>query len=328
MRSLLTNKLLTRLGFAAAALVVVLGLVTVAEAPYAAVPQQPPETTVLFFGDMMLDRNVARRAAGDGASLVAGVQSLAQEADAVVVNLEGTITTNESIAQRDNKILRFTFAPEVARGALTALGVDAVSLANNHALDFYAAGYSTTQEYVTSWGIAPFGHPLNSKDLSTTLVVNTLRLCLVGYHELYDPSTATTIAEITRLRPLCDKIVVMTHWGPEYEPLPAASQVAEGRAFIDAGADLVVGMHPHVVQPVEVYNGRVIAYSLGNFIFDQDFSWETEHGIALKVVFAEGETRITVVPLAIRESRPEPIFGEEAGRVVQAAGGVDTLVLP
>ncbi len=307
--------------------------VGVAQAPYSLIPQER-DTVVLFLGDTMLDRGVARRAATTtpggtlGAGLVAGMHPLVQEADLVVLNLEGTVTANESIAQRDNTILRFTFAPDLTQSILAALGVSAVSLANNHALDFYPAGYDETIQNLQAWGVAHFGHPLNNKNLSTTLVHNNRTICLVGYHELYDPSTAEVLEEIARVRPSCDALVVMPHWGPEYEPLPSKAQVAEGRAFIDAGADLVVGMHPHVVQPIEVYRGKAIAYSLGNFVFDQDFSWETRHGLALLARFGTEGTTLTLVPLAIEQSRPAPAVGDARSRVIQAAGGVETLHLP
>lgn len=303
-----------------------------AEAPHALISQQNA-TDILFLGDMMLDRGVARRAATStpgigGAGLLSGMRLLVESADMVVLNLEGTITTNESIAQRDNTILRFTFDPMLARAILETLHVDVVSLANNHALDFYPAGYTRTQEYLDEWGVAYFGHPLNNQNLSTVLEHEGRILCFVGYHELYDANTTATIAEIMRLRPSCTAVIVFPHWGLEYEPLPSASQVAEAHAFIDAGADLVVGAHPHVVQPIEVYRGRAIAYSLGNFIFDQDFSWETRHGMALMAHLSAEGMRLTLVPLAIAESRPSPAIGEARARVIEAAGGVDTLYLP
>ncbi|MCC7500460.1 CapA family protein [Candidatus Nomurabacteria bacterium] len=327
------QRLSKQAGVAAVALVAAFGLAQgTAEAPHAFISQQNA-TDILFLGDVMLDRGVARRAATTtpglgGGAMVSGMQPLVHSADVVVLNFEGTITTNPSIAQQDNTILRFTFTPELAKTILEALEVDVVSLANNHALDFYAAGYESTKTYLDEWGIGHFGHPLNSQHLSTIFEHEGRVLCFVGYHELYDANTASVVAEIIRLRPECTKIIVFPHWGPEYEPLPSASQVSEAHAFIDAGADMVIGAHPHVVQPIEVYNGKPIAYSLGNFIFDQDFSWETRHGLALMVRLRDEGTRITLIPIAIEGSRPSPALGEERTRIIEAAGGVDTLELP
>jgi poly-gamma-glutamate capsule biosynthesis protein CapA/YwtB (metallophosphatase superfamily) len=306
-----------KIGIAAAALVGAFCLAGVARAPYSLIPQEPT-VTVLFVGDLMLDRGVARRARDlvQPTDIVADMRPLVAQADLMVLNLEGTITFNESIAARDNTILRFTFAPALAQAVLGALGADAVSLANNHALDFYASGYDETLSYLERWGVAHFGHPLNARDLSTALTARGARVCLVGYHELYDPSTAAVLEEIVRVRPACDYLVVMAHWGIEYEHEPTEAQVVEAHAFVDAGADLVVGAHPHVVQSHEVYRGKAIFYSLGNFVFDQDFSIDTTRGLALIVEFRGTRTTITPVPLSIVESRPIP------------GPALDSLVLP
>lgn len=323
------RSLLTKLGFSAAALVGAFGLAWgTAEAPWAEILQEPPAVRILFLGDMMLDRGVARRAAGDGTALVSGMQELVRRNDLVVLNLEGTITDHPSIAAQNNKILRFTFDPLFAQSVLRALGTDVVSLANNHALDFYAAGYGRTREYLDSFGVKHMGHPLNSQNISTIVEHGGMTLCFVGYHELYDPDTTSVISEIGHLRPLCSQVIVMTHWGVEYEPLPNDSQIAKGRAFIDAGADMVIGGHPHVVQPVEMYSGKPIFYSLGNFIFDQDFSWGTQHGLAVEAHLGKAQTHFSLVPLAIVESRPVPAEGEDARLVIEAAGGLDSIELP
>lgn len=320
----------TKAGFVALALLLASGLYWhQAQAPLALLPPEPTPVTMLFVGDLMLDRGVARRAAlGGGASLVEGMRPLVARNDIIVLNLEGTITGNPSIAERDNTILRFTFDPALAKEVLQALGADVVSLANNHALDFGASGYAETTTNLDRFGVKYFGHPLNSKNISTMLEVGGIMFCFVGYHELYDDDTTSVLAEIARLRPLCGATVVMSHWGLEYEPLQTAGQVAEAHAFIDAGADLVVGAHPHVVQPAEVYKGKAIFYSLGNFVFDQDFSWGTTHGLALEAQFSAGKTTVTLVPLAIVESRPAPALGEVAQRIIEAAGGLDSILLP
>lgn len=298
-----------------------------AQAPFDP-PQQEQAVEVLFFGDLMLDRSVARRAAGDGAALVAGVVPLVAQADLVALNLEGTITQHESIAQRDNKILRFTFDPALTADVLRTLKADVVSLANNHALDFGPDGYAETVANLEQMGVGYFGHPLNSKNLSTTIERGGMVFCFVGYHDLFDAEIAAVVAEIQTIRPTCDRVIAMTHWGPEYRALPHDTQVAEAHALIDAGADLVVGGHPHVVQPYEEYRGKAIFYSLGNFVFDQDFSWATRHGLALTARFSPQETVYTLTPLAITESRPGVAQGPDAARVIVAAGGVDRIQLP
>jgi poly-gamma-glutamate synthesis protein (capsule biosynthesis protein) len=206
------------------------------------------------------------------------------------------MTTNVSVAEVDPKILKFTFDPRFAQ-LLSGLGFTAVSLANNHALDFGADGYAQTTDFLTQAGIAPFGHPLNTKDLSTIVSTDSKTLCLVGYHSLFDPESAWVEAEIKKLRPTCSYVVVVAHWGEEYQHEPTASQKLKARTFIDLGADLIIGAHPHIVQPVEVYNNRAIFYSLGNFLFDQGFQPEVKRGVAVGVEFASSTTRFTLTPV-------------------------------
>jgi poly-gamma-glutamate synthesis protein (capsule biosynthesis protein) len=90
------------------------------------------------------------------------------------------------------------------------------------------------------------------------------------------------------------------HAGVEYDPGYTLEQQAAAHAFIDAGADVVIGTHPHVVEPLEIYNGKPIFYSLGNFLFDQDFSFATTHGLAVNLVWTNGKTSYQLIPIVIK----------------------------
>ena len=270
------------------------------------IPDAPPEgpVRVLFVGDIMLDRNVARTAESEGAQALfaTSTRALFADADLRVANLEGTITTSSSIARRNHLLLRFTFNPTIAREALGFLHLDAVSLANNHALDFGEFGYDETRKNLDTIGVQPFGQPFNDKGrLSTRLEVRGKTVCLVGYHALFAATTTPVVDEIERLRPGCWRVIVLAHWGEEYKTHSNAAQEAAAHAFIDVGADLVVGAHPHVVQNVEVYKDKAIFYSLGNFMFDQNFSWGTTHGLALRADFYEDKTSFILTPITIAE---------------------------
>jgi poly-gamma-glutamate synthesis protein (capsule biosynthesis protein) len=285
-----------------------------------ATPTEEP-LSVLFVGDIMLDRAVAQYARQEGdEALFAGAKSLFNSADLLVGNLEGSITTNASIAEQDPKILKFTFDPRFAK-LLRDIGFDAVSLANNHALDFGTDGYDQTLDFLHQEGIAPFGHPLNTKDLSTTLIFKGQTLCLVGYHSLFDPESAWVAAEIKKLRPTCDRVIVFAHWGEEYSHEPTAHQTLMAHTFVDLGADLVIGAHPHVVQPLEVYKNRVIFYSLGNFLFDQGFQPEVKRGVAVRVEFASSSTRFMLAP--VNTFKQVSIAGTTTAAAVLADLGVD-----
>lgn len=287
------------------------------------------ELKVLFVGDIMLDRNVAREGKSVGApAMLAGVQDLFDSTDLVVGNLEGTITTNESIAQRDHTVLRFTFDPTFAEAILKGR-FDAVSLANNHALDFGEFGYDDTTRYLSQHGVKFFGQPYNDAyHLSTSIEVGNMRVCLVGYHSLFKSSYTMVVEEIRKVRSTCTKVVVMPHWGDEYEEKSNDAQKEAAHAFIDAGADLIVGSHPHVVQEVEIYEGKPVFYSLGNFMFDQNFSWETRHGLAVVVGFKENETSFKLIPVAIANGVVTVAEGDDRGRVLGAAGAVAHFRLP
>jgi poly-gamma-glutamate capsule biosynthesis protein CapA/YwtB (metallophosphatase superfamily) len=179
---------------------------------------------ILFVGDTMLDRSVAvhmQEVGGD--KLFAGVAELFASPDLVVGNLEGTITTNNSIAQQDHTILHFTFATTAA-SLLARVGFNIVSLANNHSLDFGLDGYDQTIGFLHDVGIGVFGSPYNDLHIAAEATVKDKKLCFIGYHGLFDPDTSDVIAKIKEVRAQCDYIVVFSHWGVEYQHQPTAQQ--------------------------------------------------------------------------------------------------------
>lgn len=288
----------------------------------------PADLTIrlLFTGDMMFDRGVARHAAQYGPeSLMKGVWDLFHPKgpgfDGIIGNLEGTITTEPSIAQKNNKILHFTFDPKFAQVVKDA-GYTAVSLANNHAMDFYKAGFRSTQKFLDEVGVLRFGSPYNDVDQTVSFMAKGKRVCLVGYHDLYEHDESPIVTEIIRVRPDCSLVIVMPHWGNEYELQESERQRKVAHAFIDAGADMIIGAHPHVVQPVEIYRGKAIFYSLGNFVFDQGLSFWTEHGLAVQViVHQDGRQDFTLIPTVLNKTRVSvATTTEEITKVLQVTG--------
>ncbi len=307
----------------------------VAEAP-GVLPLYEKPVSVLFVGDIMLDRAVSETARSKGSqSLFASSSELFSRVDFSLANLEGPITDNPSIVGINHDMLRFTFDPVLTREILAPLNLSAVSLANNHSLDFGRSGYNATRQYLATWDIAAFGDPFNTTGLiSATLRQGSKTICLVGYSELFNPDTTSAVDEIARLRGSCWRIVVFAHWGLEYSHGVTLAQQAEAHAFVDAGADLVVGAHPHVVEPMEVYNGHAIFYSLGNFMFDQNFSWDTQHAFALRADFYPGKTRLTLTPVTIAQEHSSLTQEPDRTKTLELMGGgfaqseVDTIVLP
>ncbi|MBX4189220.1 CapA family protein [Candidatus Parcubacteria bacterium] len=238
---------------------------------------------ILFVGDIMLDRVVRTTIDKNGfASVFEEVKNIFENIDMAVGNLEGTITANPSVSVKDHGNLHFTFDPSVAL-ELKDLGFTGFSLANNHALDFGTEGFLTTQVNLSSAGLFSFGSPSNDITVSKQVEVKGQNICFVGYHALYKEDTQPVVLEITRLKPNCNFVVVFAHWGVEYSTTESTDQKREAHRFVDAGADLVIGAHPHVIEPIEIYKDKAIFYSLGNFIFDQDFSLATRQGLAVRL---------------------------------------------
>ena len=244
--------------------------------------------TLLFGGDMMFDRylrTIARRESG--AFLFGNTGELLTSADLVIANLEGPITDHTSVSEtsvigsRENYV--FTFDPGVAR-LLHEEHIDVVNLGNNHSLNFGKEGVIQTNAYLTEAGVGYFGSPLPEDERFLIRDIRGTRVALVNYNEFVWQGKEKALADIAEVRDEADVIILYTHWGTEY--VPATESVKRlAREFVDAGADLVIGSHPHVIQESEVYQGKTIYYSLGNFIFDQYFSPETTAGLLVRAAY-------------------------------------------
>jgi len=262
--------------------------------------QESPEYSLLFTGDIMLERGVDWRNQryGTGAptypfELIA--DSL-KEADLTIGNLEGPISDK---GVRVGSIYSFRMDPKYIEG-LTFAGFDVLSLANNHMFDYTAAALTDTVVRLNAAGIGTAGagkdyNEANKAHIET--LENGTKIAFLSYTNLYpqslwatedSPGISTPEIEnvkraISETRQNADIVILLWHWGEEYQTTSHPREQELARALIDAGADLIVGHHPHVAQEIETYNGKTIAYSLGNFVFDQDFSEETMKGLMLEV---------------------------------------------
>ena len=244
--------------------------------------------TLLFGGDMMFDRylrTVARRESG--AFLFGNTGETLASADLVIANLEGPITDQASVSEtsvigsRENYV--FTFDPSVAR-LLHEEHIDVVNLGNNHSLNFGKEGVARTKAYLTDAGVAYFGSPLPEDERFLIRDIRGTRVALVNYNEFVWQGKEKALADIVEVRGEADVVILYTHWGTEY--VPATDKMKRlAREFVDAGVDLIIGSHPHVIQETEVYQGKTIYYSLGNFIFDQYFSPETTAGLLVRATY-------------------------------------------
>lgn len=256
--------------------------------------------TMLFVGDIMLDRLVKKRIDRADNPLLPFllIADVLRSADLAVANLEGPVS-DRGVNQGSK--YSFRFEPRGTMRALTFAGFDVINLANNHIWDWGTAALLDTLTHLRSAGIQTIGAGANQAEANQPAIatLGDARVGFLGYTTLYPKSLEATAtragvsspqlslitAQIADLKANqnIDLVVVSLHWGIEYEDHSTTSQQLFAHALIDAGADLVVGHHPHVVQEVEKYHGKYIAYSLGNFVFDQDFSKETMQGLMFEV---------------------------------------------
>lgn len=260
--------------------------------------QQQEPITILAFGDLLLDRYIKLYIDRHGADYpFENIKEILAGNDVVLANLEGSFSDYKPRPLNPNNT-SFTFDPALA-AMLKRHHFNVVNLANNHVLDFGRAGFAQSQNYLTQNGIYYFGDYHNE---SGALIkeINGQKVAFIGYHSLDNPATESTIEKIKTARQEADFVVVYTHWGVEYQNNFSKSQQESGRQFIDAGADVVLGSHPHVIQPIEIYQNKAIFYSLGNFLFDQVFSFEVRHGLGVKIILAPDKVEYELIPTQMK----------------------------
>ena len=265
--------------------------------------EREASSTVLFAGDVMLSRGVGRmiaRNGGNAAFPFALIASSTRSADVFVGNLEGPISSR---GEDWGNPISFRADPGVVPGLVSA-GFGALTLANNHMLDWGRAALADTVELLNNAGVKTVGAGRDEEAANQPLIVNTKggHLALLGYTNLNPKSfeaegerpgtshfDADRIADTIRaLKERGNVVAVLVHWGEEYRPHATAAQKAFAHALIDAGADLVIGSHPHVLEEVEHYKNGWIAYSLGTFVFDQNVSDATNRGGLFEVHLRHG----------------------------------------
>ena len=262
-------------------------------------PAQGDTTTVGFVGDVMLSRSVGQKIVqeNDFSWPFRNVADQLQRYDLLFGNLEGSLSSRGTDG---GSVYSFRADPRTVAG-LVAAGFDAMSVANNHIADWGKDAFTDTLTDLKKATIAYVGGGSDEEDAHRVSVIkrNGIRFGFLGYTAVgstnlvahgSDPGIARLDeprmkADIAHARDLVDVLIVSIHFGDEYKTHSNALQEHAARAAIDAGADLVIGHHPHVVEEVEEYKNGLIAYSLGNFVFDQTFSEETRNGALLEIVY-------------------------------------------
>lgn len=298
---------------------------------------EPPTLTLIAVGDIMLSRDVERAIKRHGVDYpFTKIQGILKEGDIVFGNLETSVTPGREILVNE---MRFRSQPAALQGLVNA-NVSIVSLANNHVPDFGTKGVLDTVRYLDDAGIRHVGAGKDIEDALAPAFINvkgtTLAFLAFNDHDVVPDSygasvmrPGTSLMDIDRMKNAVKKakehadiVVVSMHSGIEYTAKPNTSQQNFAHAAIDAGAELVLGHHPHVVQTAEKYHGKFIFYSLGNFIFDQIWSEETKRGLGLKITMtSEGVQSVDFFPVYMRQlGQPEPADTTRAKEILARLG--------
>jgi poly-gamma-glutamate capsule biosynthesis protein CapA/YwtB (metallophosphatase superfamily) len=239
--------------------------------------------------------------------------------DILLANLEGPIAEK---AVKTSKAIAFRFPPDTVE-ILEKYYFDALSLANNHIFDMGTAGYDDTVKLLNEAGIANFGDPRDSGSASSTvLLARGQKIAFLGLEDVvYKIDEDKAVKEIKRLVAKGDTVIPVVHWGVEYTHKPNARQKDLAHKFIDAGAAAVIGHHPHVVQAYETYKGRPIFYSLGNAVFDQYWSADTQVGLSVSMIMDGGSTEMFIIPHKIVTSQIQLMDEKEAAKFLEEFSG-------
>ena len=281
-------------------------------------PPVEPSISFAAVGDVLLDRGIAKKIKKNGLDWPFGkVGETIRSADLAFCNLECPLSAG---GHKITKFICFKADPKNLK-CVSDAGFDIVSTANNHALDAGRKGLIETLRHLDEAGIAHAGSgpDLEAAKSPTILEINGVKVAFLARNMLFPEGVwfrtdAPTIAgldesriesEVADARSKADVVIVSLHWGVEYRKKPMDSQIVLGRKLIDAGANLVIGHHPHCTQPVERYHGGVIAYSLGNFLFDSRNPVCMQTMILKCRLSKSGVSDLEIIPARVKKWRPE-----------------------
>ena len=304
--------------------------------PAAADQPVQDEITIAAVGDLMLGGRAEPFLKEFGPDYpFTDVMPFLSRADVVVGNLESSISTRGTAVENKKFTLR---AGPIAALALKKAGIRVVTLANNHSMDFGPLALKDTLGVLDQHEILYTGAGMDLDDARSPAVLKikgktiaflsySLTFPLEFFASASRPGTAPGYAEfvksdIEKARPTADLVVVSFHWGAELMTAAKDYQVELGRKAIDWGADLVLGHHPHVLQELEVYQGRLIAYSLGNFVFGSESNRTNTSMILLLTFQGKSLARVEAVPLDVNnyrvQYRPRVLTGQAARDVLES----------
>lgn len=276
--------------------------------------------SILFTGDVLLDRGVRPIVERKGTEyLFRNVEKVFRRADAVVINLECPITNSNSPVHK-----KFIFRADTACAAgLRRAGVTHAAMANNHTNDQGRKGLADTYRHLKAAGITPLGYGLTEKERYSPAIIQKKGVTVALFNAVLFPSEnwqqadgkpdvcqgeikqlAKAIRTFKASHPEAHAVAIL-HWGAEFQSVPHLSQRLQARTLAEAGAEAIIGHHPHVVQKMERTGGIPVFYSLGNFVFDQKHPDACHARLAMLRFTPSGKTvTAETIPVRIEQCRP------------------------
>ncbi len=285
--------------------------------------------TLAFGGDVHFEGSLGRRAVADPAGLLAPIASVLSRADVAMVNLETAVTERGTPASK-----QYVFrAPVAGLRALRAAGVDLVTMANNHGVDYGPVGLDDSLAASAASGLPAVGIGRDAvaayKPWTTT--VRGVRISVMGVTQVLDDNVLTewtatdshaglasakeverTVAAVRAARAATDILVVYVHWGVEGATCPTPLQKTLARQLVDAGADVVVGSHSHRVEGAGRLGEGFVDYGLGNFVFYNETGEAGVSGVLELTMVGRHVDHARWVPASIRAGIPRPLTGAAA----------------
>ena len=262
--------------------------------------------TILLAGDMMLGRGIEKLMKEKSIYYpFQGIVQLLRGIDIVFANLEGTVVENPTKFSGD--ALKFYFHPNVLEGVKWSR-INLLSLANNHTLDMGKEGLKETKEWLKEYQIHFIGTPLSDSHTKRNIPFYSEQSVFLAFNRIlpyvdYQEEITKEVQKARQANP--GKIIIVSmHWGNEYEFTSSYTQRDLACMIIAAGADVIVGHHPHVVQEIELIHGKPVFYSLGNFIFDEQAIPETRVGLMIGLANKGNKLTFRLFPIKNQSGQP------------------------
>jgi poly-gamma-glutamate capsule biosynthesis protein CapA/YwtB (metallophosphatase superfamily) len=299
-----------------------------------AVPDPGP-ITIAFVGDINVEGPLGVRFESTPGDFVGPFAAVLRGADLAIGNIEAAITTG-GVPVEDRPAFR---VPPALLDALATAGVDVVSAANDHGIDFGPEGLTETLEVArrssapTVVGIGPDEDGAFAPHIAS---VGGQRVAVIGATQVIEPEDIATwtarsdapgvasakrvdrlVAEVEAVRDEADTVVVFVHWGVEGDDCPSTSQQELAAALVEAGADVVVGSHAHRVQGAGRLGEAVVGYGVGDFLHGRPGSDDTEGGALVVRIDGRRVEAYEWIPVRVADGIPEPVTGDDAAETVQ-----------